>query len=289
MDSSWRTLAGLLPLILLFGACKPKPGDKCSGTGSPSCSDPSSALVCANGVVTALPCRGPKACSVSGTTVECDNSLANANDACDQPKDVACAVNLKSALECQNGKFVLAETCKGARGCLVEGDKISCDNDVSDLGDPCQVDGDYACTADKLMALKCTANKFEALNTCRGKDGCKVLELPEEKKTDFVCDDSLAQENDACDTQGEEACNMDKTALFTCKSNHFLKDRPCPGGCSFDEKGERFTCLAEAAPALAANSAKPVAGAKVATAQPQRKAAAPKPAAKPAKSGAKAH
>jgi hypothetical protein len=212
--SSCRAFAGILLSALLFAGCKPKPGDKCSGSGLPSCSDPATALVCANGVVTALPCRGAKACTVSGSTVECDNSLANVNDACDQPNDVACAVDHKFALECQNGKFALAETCKGARGCVVDGDKISCDNDVADLGDPCQTEGDYACTADKLMALKCTAHKFEALNTCRG----------------------------------EEACNMDKTALFTCKANHFAKDRPCPGGCSFDDKGERFLCAPEATP-----------------------------------------
>jgi hypothetical protein len=217
--------------------------------------------------------------------VQCDNSLANVDDACDQPNDVACAVDHKSALECQNSKFVLAETCKGARGCVVDGDKISCDNDVSDIGDPCQTEGDYACTSDKLLALKCVAKKFQALNTCRGKDACKVVELPEEKKTDFICDDSLAQENDACDTEGEEACNMDKTELFTCKANHFLKNRPCPGGCSFDDKGERFTCAPAAGGAAApAGSATPAPVAKAVSAvKATAKAVKPPPkvAAKP--------
>jgi hypothetical protein len=249
--SSWRALASTLCCLSLLLACKAKPGDKCTGAGLPVCSDPATALICANGVVTALPCRGSKACTSSASTVQCDNSLANVDDACDQPNDVACAVDHKSALECQNSKFALAETCKGARGCVVDGDKISCDNDVSDIGDPCQTESDYACTSDKLMALKCVGKKFQALNTCRGKDACKVVELPEEKKTDFICDDSLAQENDACDTEGEEACNMDKTELFTCKANHFLKNRPCPGGCSFDDKGERFTCAPAAGGAAA--------------------------------------
>ena len=67
--------------------------------------------------------------------------------------------------------------------------------------------------------------------------------LPEEKKTDFVCDDSLAQDGDACDTPGEEACSIDQTELLTCKSNKFVKDHACPGGCSFDERKERFRCV----------------------------------------------
>jgi hypothetical protein len=288
MYSSWRTLAILLPAIV-FAGCKPKPGDTCSGNGGalPSCTDPTSALVCENSVVTALPCRGAKGCTVSSSTVSCDNSLALVNDACDQPNDVACAVDHKSALECQGGKFLLAETCKGARGCVVDGDNISCDNDVADLGDPCQTEGDYACTADKLMALKCAAHKFVALNTCRGKDACKVLELPEEKKTDFVCDDSLAQENDACDTQGEEACSMDKTEIFTCQANHFTKDHACPGGCSFDDKGERFLCATAGATSSAAAPTTVAASAKAAATKPAAKALPSKATAQPVKVAAK--
>jgi len=270
------TLCGILALV----ACKPKPGDKCSGAGSPTCSDPATALVCSNGIVTAMPCRGPKACTSSASQVQCDNALALAGDGCDQPGDVACAVDHKSALECQSGKFAVAETCKGARACEIDGDKIACDNDVADLGDPCRVEADYACTSDKLMALKCVGKKFQSLNTCRGKAGCRVFELPEEKKTDFVCDDTLALENDTCDTEGEEACSMDKTELFRCKSTHFVKDHACPGGCSFDDKGERFVCSADVAAAAADKAGKAAAkGRPGAKATPN---AAGKPAAKPA-------
>ena len=187
--------------------------------------------------------------------MQCDNSLALAGDGCDTPGDVACAVDHKSALECQNGKFAVVETCKGARACEVQGNKISCDNDVADIGDPCRIEADYACTSDKLMALKCVTKKFQSLNTCRGKDGCRVLELPEEQKTEFVCDDSLAQENDPCDTESEEACSMDKSEIYACKSAHFVKDHPCPGGCSFDDKGETFVCAAEVAQGASALAA----------------------------------
>ena len=265
-----------LGTVLMFAGCKPKVGDKCSGAGLPTCSDPGTALTCSNGIVTAMQCRGPKACTSNGTQVQCDNSLALAGDGCDTAGDVACGVDHKSALECQGGKFAVAETCKGARACEVQGDKISCDNDVADLDDPCRIEADYACTSDKLVALKCVAKKFQSLNTCRGKDGCRVLELPEEKKTDFLCDDSIAQENDACDTEGEEACSMDKTQIFRCKSAHFAKDHDCPGGCSFDEKGETFVCAPSAASGAAASAAK------AAVKAPAAAKPAPKPTAKPA-------
>jgi hypothetical protein len=265
---------------LAFVGCKPKPGDKCSGAGLPTCSDPATALICLNGTVTALHCRGPKACTPTASEVQCDNALALAGDSCDQPGDVACSVDHKSALECQSGKFAVAETCKGVRGCQVEGNDISCDDDVADLGDPCHTEATYACSTDKLTALKCVGKKFQALNTCRGKDGCRVFELPEEKKTNFVCDDTLAQENDVCDTDGEEACSMDKTEILHCKASRFVKDHACAGGCSFDEKGEKFVCASASTetPAKATAGTTPAAKTKAA---PVASKTAPKAAAKP--------
>lgn len=288
LQSRWRSLVLTLVCVLLLGACKLKPGAKCTGAGLPSCSDPGTALVCTNGVVTAQACRGPKACTSTAQQVQCDNSLSLAGDTCDQPGDVACAVDHKSALECQNGKFAVAETCRGARACGVEGDKISCDNDVADLGDLCRVESDYACTTNKLMALKCVAHKFQELNSCRGKDGCRVFELPEEKKTDFVCDDALAQENDPCDTETEEACSMDKAEILVCKGGHFAKDHACSGGCSFDEKGEKFECAGAAPGAAKAKAPATAKGATAATrAAPATKAAPAAKAALASKAAAK--
>jgi hypothetical protein len=65
-----------------------------------------------------------------------------------------------------------------------------------------------------------------------------------ENKVEFVCDDSIAKEGDACDTNGEEACAMDKKAILVCSANKFGKPRPCPGpkGCTYDEAGDRYAC-----------------------------------------------
>src|SRR5262249_15342625 len=86
--------------------------------------------------------------------------------------------------------------------------------------------------------------KMTPLNSCRGPHGCRVLELPEEKKIEFVCDDALAQEGDPCDEESEHACSMDHKALYICRSAKFVSYKACPDtqGCNFDEKGEKFSC-----------------------------------------------
>lgn len=234
---------------LLAAACKPpKAGDKCIA-GQIACADGTSALTCGpDGKYASIGCRGPQGCVQKGKNVECDDTLALENDGCDEEGEVACSVDKKSALECHGGKFAVEETCKGARGCTVKDDKISCDNDIADPGDPCHFIGDYGCTSDKSFVVKCVDKKMQKLNSCRGAKGCRVFELPEEKKVEFVCDDSIAQENDECDEESEHACSMDRKSLYACKSGKFAVAKACAGpkGCTFDDKGEKFLCDATA-------------------------------------------
>ncbi|HEY2404502.1 MAG TPA: hypothetical protein VGI10_00760 [Polyangiaceae bacterium] len=240
---STRTLqfvSGLFVLALAFG-CKPKPGGKCLGNASPVCFDPQQALICNNGTYKSLSCRGAKGCTTSATQLDCDNSLATLGDGCNTENDVACQLDKKAALQCKSGKFELAATCKGAHGCASEDNEISCDDHVADLADPCHQNNNYACTSDKKALLQCVDNKFAALDSCKGSNGCRIFELPEEKKTDFSCDETLADENDPCDTDGNLACSGDKKELLSCKSKKYSVLKKC-GTCSFDDKGERFAC-----------------------------------------------
>jgi hypothetical protein len=226
--------------------CKPKPGDKCKDSSSASCSSPAAALVCVSDVLTSVPCHGAKGCSSTANTVECDNSLSNVGDTCLEQGDISCGVDKKSALECDTGKFKLAATCKGSGGCQVKpgvkGNLISCDNNVADDADPCHTNGDYACSSDKKFILKCDDHKFSGVATCRGPKACRVFELPEEKKVQFSCDDTMALENDPCDQAGEFACSMDQKAIYTCKGNKYVVAKACPGGCSYDEKARSLSC-----------------------------------------------
>ncbi len=234
----------IIAFAFVMGGCKKKAGDKCSA-GQAACSDGKTALFCANGTLATMSCRGATGCNANGENIDCDNSVASESDGCNTVGDVACTDDHKSALECTaDFKFKIGETCKGPGGCAIKGESITCDNDTADLGDPCHFNGDYACTSDKSLVLRCDANKMTALNTCRGPKSCRIIELPQEKKVDFFCDDSVAQEGDACDTNGEEACSMDKKALYKCQSNKFAAFRQCtgPGGCSYMEQGDRYSC-----------------------------------------------
>ena len=73
-------------------------------------------------------------------------------------------------------------------------------------------------------------NKMTDLNSCRGPKACRVFELPQEKKVDFVCDDSVAQllghsstqsrrqlerSRDCCESEGrvEHAANVASIGL----------------------------------------------------------------------------
>ena len=97
------------------------------------------------------------------------------------------------------------------------------------------------------------------LNSCKGAKGCRVLELPEDKKVDFVCDDAVADPGDPCDENGEEACTMDRKGLLKCTSNKFVPAAACAGGCAFDANGEKFTCEQAGGAVAAADAKKPAA------------------------------
>ncbi len=224
------------------GGCKPKAGGHCSGPGA-TCTDKASALFCADAAYVPMPCRGDKGCATTAGVVECDESIANEGDPCNALESIACAEGRKEALRCTAKGFVVDETCKGPTGCKIDpGQKISCDNDIADVGDPCHFIGDYACTTDKSLVMKCEGNKMTPHNTCRGPKQCKIVQSAKQERPDFSCDDSIAQDGDACDTNGEEACTMDRKGMYVCRGNKFGSVKPCAGGCIYDEKTDRYTC-----------------------------------------------
>jgi hypothetical protein len=245
-----RSLASLAVLSLValsatgaMEGCKPKAGGSCTA-GQVACGEGKTGLFCVDGAFHDMTCNGPGGCQQSGNTVSCDNAIAAVGDGCNTPDDAACSMDYKAALLCKSGAFALAETCKGPGACKVAGDTITCDNDVSDPGDPCRTPGDYACTGDRGSVLRCDSGKMSVLNTCRGPKACSIVNHATENKVEFVCDDSIANDGDACDTNGEEACSMDKKSILVCSSNKFGKPKACtgPAGCTYDEKFDRYTC-----------------------------------------------
>jgi hypothetical protein len=227
----------------LFG-CKPKPGATCSAA-QVACLGASMGMFCgADGVYRTMTCSGPMGCQEAAGAVNCDNSFAAVGDGCNTPDDAACSLDHKAGLLCKSGAFALAETCKGPGACKVAGDAITCDNDVSDPDDPCRTPGDYACTGDRGLVLRCDGGKMTPLNTCRGPKACSIINHPADNTIEFACDDSLAMVGDPCDTNGEEACTMDKKSILVCENNKFAKPRACGGaaGCTYEEKSDSYVC-----------------------------------------------
>lgn len=124
----------------------------------------------------------------------CDQSVAAPGDACTRP-GFACTADRKSAVSCQGGAFVLAETCSGRFGCRTApydgfapggSGNILCDNDVAREGDPCLDEGDYACTSDGSLALRCTGKKMTKFRECQLAH-CSILH-PTSKDTEIECE-----------------------------------------------------------------------------------------------------
>jgi hypothetical protein len=203
------------------------------------------ALYCRDAKLAAMPCRGSQGCvRRASDAVDCDNGVAELGDGCDQPHDTACSADKKAELVCKDGKFVFAGSCKGPHGCIARDESVECDNDVADEDDLCVDEGDAACRADRAAFLKCTGGRFKATNSCRGPRGCVLSEKPEEQKTLFECDDSLAKAGDPCEDEGDDACSMDKKDLYACHAHKFVVSKSCRGGkaCGLDTATGKFDC-----------------------------------------------
>jgi hypothetical protein len=207
--------------------------------------DAKTGLFCgAAGVYLPMTCRGSLGCQEDRGGVRCDNSIAAVGDGCNVEDDSACGLDYKAGLVCKGGAFIVAETCKGSGACKIAGDAIVCDNDISDPGDPCRTKGDYACTGDKRMVLRCNGGIMAPLNTCRGPKACTIIDHPAENNVEFACDDSIAIVGDPCDTEKEEACSMDRRSILVCEGSRFGSPQPCggPSGCSYEERTDSYSC-----------------------------------------------
>jgi hypothetical protein len=237
-------LVSAVGLVATADGCNPKAGGTCTA-GQVACMDAKMGLFCGgDGTYHTMTCSGSLGCKEASGSVSCDNSVAALGDGCNTPDDAACSLDYRAGLLCKGGAFAVAETCKGPGACKVLGDTITCDNDVSDPGDPCRTPGDYACTSDRGLVLRCDGGKMTPLNTCRGPKACGIVNHSADNTVEFLCDDSIAIVGDPCDTNGEEACAIDKKSIVVCAANKFAHPKPCggPSGCTYEEKSDRYFC-----------------------------------------------
>jgi hypothetical protein len=103
-------------------------GDDCTpeNEGNASCSeDKKKMFICKGGKMTVGSlCKGMHGCRQMGTKIQCDSSLADVGDVCeDGHSDPACSMDKKALLECKGGKMAVSKKCGR---CTVFLDKIDC-------------------------------------------------------------------------------------------------------------------------------------------------------------------
>lgn len=240
MARVWQRLAAAVfsvCLVVCLAQCKgmkPTPGGPCVTNNKYQCTDPSSALLCQNGKLVAMACRGPKGCRGTGASSSCDDDLSQEGDACMQSlnENYSCSLDHTKELICKDGKFAVARTCKGPKKCAVNGDLINCDDSMGDVGDVCRAeagDANYGCTTDKKIEVVCDAatSKFQPSNTCRGPKGCYI------ENERVYCDQSMARVGDKCRPVDNHSCSEDATAELKCSPQFsWMLQRACKhSGC----------------------------------------------------------
>ena len=167
------------------------PGAVCTTEATIACSpDGSSQLVCTgHHVAIASTCRGPGGCSIAADNrLTCDTTRADVGDACEQENGYACARDLKSQLRCREHHFTLVNTCMGPGRCQAKPAETSfdCDDDLATVGDPCEDEGDLACSLDHALRLRCAKGHFADDGSCHPPAHC-LMRIEKDLKH-FACE-----------------------------------------------------------------------------------------------------
>jgi len=142
-------------------------------------------LRCQDGrFVVASTCRGPNGCQRVGDAPRCDTDVADDADPCDAVNELACALDGRALYRCDGAKRIVESTCKGPEGCRVDGNVVKCDHHLAVVGDACHIDGNYACSTDFTMVLRCKDKRFVRAKQC--KEPCAMRPVGEDS-TEFVC------------------------------------------------------------------------------------------------------
>jgi hypothetical protein len=143
------------------------------------------------------------------------------------------------ALYCFDGVLERV-TCRGPGGCVPDGDGVACDDAIAAEGDLCMMAsiGNHACTPDGHEAVVCEAKGYVGWRTCRGPKGCAVASGRVE------CDQTRADDGDACGSDGAFACSAAGPGMVRCDGERFRRVSGCrgPKGCSRDLATNKTVC-----------------------------------------------
>jgi hypothetical protein len=102
--------------------------DPCDTTDDACSTDHKSELMCVAGKFSVrATCKGPDGCTLSpakkgGSTIACDDHIADLGDPCFDGERTACSADHKSLLACTAQKYVVDRACKGPKGCTMTKD-----------------------------------------------------------------------------------------------------------------------------------------------------------------------
>ena len=141
-------------------------GDACmmeaSGDNIACSLDKVSELTCVAGVwKLTRTCKGPKKCTLIGTTFNCDDSMGDVNDPCvveSGENNYGCSTDKKIEVVCDaaSSKFLLSQACRGPNGCHIEGTGVFCDRSMARAGEKCRPVDNHSCSEDATQELKCS-------------------------------------------------------------------------------------------------------------------------------------
>jgi hypothetical protein len=153
------------------------------------------------------------------------NCKPSVGSSCD--KGEARCIDAKRELICDDGRFI-ESPCNGPGGCRLTDKGTSCDFSGNKAGDPCsKADEGAAICSNKDGMLACHGGRY-ALVPCRGSRGCANAEGR------ALCDTSIAEPGDVCQSESHKACSSDGSQVLICKQHTMQRFYLCrgEGGCT---------------------------------------------------------
>ncbi len=107
-----------------------EPEDPCGQKGAYACAADHQTLLLCDGdrLSPASSCHGPEGCRIDpdGQKADCDDTIANEGDPCNQVKRLTCAADGKAELVCTEGHYVKRRDCTRS-DCRLEGSALFCE------------------------------------------------------------------------------------------------------------------------------------------------------------------
>jgi hypothetical protein len=102
------------------------------------------------------------------------------------------------------------------------------------VGGSCKIETKEVCVEDR-KALACHDGKWEEMS-CKGPDGCSKA------SGEHACDQSVAEDKDACNLADDYVCTGDKKGMLQCSKNRWTLVQSCLGDRACVMEKKKVTC-----------------------------------------------